>query len=75
MRRDTWRTVNAVADGARAALAAMGVGFVFAVVSVVLIEGVHLPPVPVLVVGGIVTWSVIVTLSAWLGLRTRRRFR
>jgi hypothetical protein len=53
-------------------LVSMGIAAVYAVVSVVLIEAVSAPALPVLIVGAAVTWIVIMVVVIRMGLRARR---
>ena len=58
--------------GMRGGLVSMGIAAVYAVVSVVLIEALSAPALPVLIVGAAITWIVIMVVVIRMGLRARR---
>jgi hypothetical protein len=55
----------------RGGLVSMGIAAVYVVVSVVLIEAVSAPALPVLIVGAAITWIVIMVVVIRMGLRAR----
>ena len=58
--------------GMRGGLVSMGLAAVYAVISVVLIEALSAPALPVLLIGGAMTWIVIMTVVIRMGLEARR---
>ena len=57
--------------GARGGVLSVCIGITYEVVSVVLIEALSLPALPVLLVGGVVTWVVIMVVVIRVGLNAR----
>ncbi len=58
--------------GVRAGVVAIAIGAGYFVISLILIMGLHLPPVPTLAIGAGVAWTAIMATSIAYGVSARK---
>ena len=58
--------------GARAGAVAMAIAAAYFVISLILIMGLSLPPIPTLAVGGGITWAAVMSTSIAYGVSARK---